>query len=140
MSENAMHIFGRNFHNYEFNNVEYSADVMLNNPRYEFNDFGCSSPFLFPTVPNFLPTTSRTEDDQTHTNLDHLYILRRGSEYTTKNARKWPFSIERISSEQKTGKKSGFLISDGTAGNACEIPQTITVSWSGWILVFLCLY
>ena len=103
-----MHTFGRNFRNYEFNNVEYSADVMLNNPRYEFNDFGCSSPFLFPTVPNFLPTTRRTEDDQAHTNLDHLYILRRGSEYTTKNARKWPFSIERISSEQKTEKNPDF--------------------------------
>ena len=33
------HTFGRNFRNYEFNNVEYSADVMLNNPRYEFKWF-----------------------------------------------------------------------------------------------------
>jgi len=64
MSENAMHIFGRNFRNYEFNNVEYSADVMLNNPRYEFNDFGCPSPFLFTRVPDFLP---RTKVDQAHT-------------------------------------------------------------------------
>ena len=26
-----MHTFGRNFRNYELNNVKYSADVMLNN-------------------------------------------------------------------------------------------------------------
>ncbi len=69
-----MHTFGRNFRSYEFNNVEYSADVMLNNPRYEFNDFGCSSPLLFPTVPNFLPTTRRTEDDQTHTNYGGVVV------------------------------------------------------------------
>ena len=52
MSENAMHTFGRNFRNYEFNNVEYSADVMLNNPRYEFKwfwmfiSFFCSQQYL----------------------------------------------------------------------------------------------
>lgn len=103
-----MHIFGRNFRNYEFNNVEYSADVMLNNPRYEFNDFGCSSPFLFPTVPNFLPTTSRTEDDQAHTNLDHLYILRRGSEYTKKMHENGRLALREFRRSKKPEKNPDF--------------------------------